>query len=174
MCPQFKVMTTLAKARFRSKRRVEDMGISHLIVGVTDIDVFLELYNALFFNYMESGPGDYGYRVGFLNLLKKNKWGIAAGGASVRFRRRIPPFRRFSLSTRVICLDGRWFCFLRETHRNNKICSSALMKIGIRSTDGLVPAPDVAQAMDMGNWTPEIPGLGYRLGGSREPATVAL
>ncbi len=157
MYPHLKVMTTLAKARFRPKLNIEDQGILHLRVGITDIDLFLELNNARYFNYMEMGRWDYGYRVGFLRLLKEKKWGIAVGGASVRYRRRIPLFRRFTLSTRLICHDGRWLYFLQETNSRHRICSSALMKIGVTSKNGLIPAPDVTEAMNINNWNPVIP-----------------
>jgi len=157
MYPFLKVFTTLAKARFRSKLNVEDTSILHLRVGLTDTDMFMELNNAFFFKYMDLGRWDYSYRVGFLSLMKKRKWGLAVGGVSVRFRRRIPLFRKFSLSTQLICQDGKWLYFLQETHSKNRICSSALVKIGITSRDGLVKAPDVAKAMGADKWGTDVP-----------------
>ena len=157
MYPHLKVIATLAKARFRPTLGIEDQGVLHWRVGLSDIDLFLELNNARFFNYMEFGRWDFGYRVGFLRLLKAKRWGIAVGGASVRLRRRIPLFRRFSLSTQLICHDGRWFYFLQETNSKHRICSSALMKIGVTSKNGLIPAPDVMEAMNINNWNPAIP-----------------
>lgn len=54
--------------------------------------------------------------------------GVAIGGASIRYRRRIPFLTKFTLTTELICHDGRWIYFLQETHVKGKICSSALMK----------------------------------------------
>ena len=79
------------------------------------------------------------------------------GGASVRYRRRIPFFSKFALSTQLICHDGRWFYFLQETNRKNRICSSALIKAGITSKAGLVPAPEVAKAMGQEKWGADVP-----------------
>ena len=158
MFPYLKLTATLMKARFRSKLNVDDPSILHFRAGFTDIDMFMEINHARYFNYMELGRWDYSYRVGFLSLMKKQKWGIAVGGVSVRYRRRIPLFSKFSLSTRLICHDGRWLYFLHETHRNSRICSSALIKVGITSRDGLVPALRVAEYMGMENWRPDVPG----------------
>ena len=157
MYPFIKLMTVLAKAKFRSKLNIDDKSILHFRAGITDIDVFLELNHARYLNMMELGRWDYSYRIGFLGLMKKQRWGIAIGGASVRYRRRIPAFRKFELSTQMICHDGRWIYFLQETHRKGKICASALIKVGITSKDGLVPAPKVASAMGEEHWGEEMP-----------------
>jgi acyl-CoA thioesterase FadM len=157
MYPYLKWLATLTKARFRSKLDVDDKSVRNFRAGITDIDMFFELNHARYFNYMELGRWEYCYRIGFLDLLWKKKWGIAIGGASVRYRRRIPFFSKFTLSTQMICHDGRWLYFLQETHRNSLICSSALIKVGITSKDGLVPAPEVAKAMGHEHWGKEIP-----------------
>ena len=76
---------------------------------------------------------------------------------SIRYRRRIPFLAKFELTTKMICHDGRWIYFLHEFYRKNKICASALLKVGITSKQGLVPAPQVAKAMGIGNWGDEMP-----------------
>ena len=157
MYPFLKFTTILIKARFRSKLNLEDKSILKLSACLTDIDMFMELNNARYFNYMELGRWDFSYRVGFLRLMKKHKWGVTAGGTSVRFRRRIPFASRFTLTTQLICHDGRWFYFLQETHRKNKICSSALMKIGVTSKNGLVPVAEVLKTIDREDWGSDIP-----------------
>ena len=114
-----------------------------LRAGITDIDLFLELNNARYFNYMELGRWDFSFRTGLAGLAKKHKWGVAVGGASIRYRRRIPFLSKFSLTTKLICHDGRWAYFLQETHMKEKICSSALIKFGVTSKGRLVPTDEV-------------------------------
>jgi YbgC/YbaW family acyl-CoA thioester hydrolase len=157
MYPFLKLTATLVTAKFRSKLNIEEKSILKLRAGFTDIDMFMELNNARYFTYMELGRWDFSYRVGFVSLMKKNKWGIVIGGASVRYRRRIPFLSKFTLTTQLICHDGRWFYFLQEMHRKNKICFSALMKAGVTSKNGLVPASEVIKNMGVENWNPDIP-----------------
>ena len=92
---------------------------------------------------MELGRWDYSYRVGFLQLMRSKQWGVAVGGASIRYRRRIPLYSKFTVTSTLICHDGRWFYFLQEFHRGNTICASALMKVCAVSKDGLIPATEV-------------------------------
>lgn len=148
MYPYIKLITTLIKAKYRSKISFADTSVMSCRAGLTDIDIFVELNNARHLSYMELGRWDFSKRTGFLDLMKKNKWGIAVGGASVRYRRRIGFLKKFTLSTQLICHDGRWFYFLQETHVKGHICSSALIKLGTTSKQGLVPATDVLAALE--------------------------
>ena len=157
MYPFLKLTATLIRAKFRSKLQLEDKSTLKLRAGITDIDVFMELNNARYFTYMELGRWDFSCRVGFTDLMKKNTWSVALGGSSVRFRRRIPFLAKFTLTTQLVCHDGRWFYFLQETHIRNRICSSALMKLGVTSRKGLVPAAEVLKKIHRGDWGTDIP-----------------
>jgi acyl-CoA thioesterase FadM len=157
MYPFLKLGITLLKARSRPRINIDEKSEIQLRAGLTDIDMFLELNNARYFNYMELGRWDFSQRVGFIDIMRQNKWGVAVGGASIRYRRRIPLFKKFTLTTEVICHDGRWFYFLQETHIDDTICSSALMKVCATSKQGLVPAIDVAEAYGRKDWGLEMP-----------------
>ncbi len=146
MYPYVKLLTTLFKAKYRPELNLDDKSVLSCRAGLTDIDVFIELNNARHLSYMELGRWDYSRRVGLLALMKKHKWAVAVGGASVRYRRRIGFLQKFTLTTQLICHDGRWFYFLQETHVKGKVCSSALIKAATTSKQGLVPANEVLEA----------------------------
>jgi len=158
MYPYLKLAVTLIKARSRSKLTIDDKSTLKFRAGVTDVDMFMELNHARYFTYMELARWDYGYRTGLLKLMKAQKWSFPIGGVSVRFRRRIPFRGKFTLTTQPICHDGRWFYFLQETHRNNEICSSALIKLAATSREGVVPAVEVLKHFDKPDWGQTMPG----------------
>jgi len=157
MYPFIKFLMTLARAKYRPPLSLDGESVLRLRAGITDIDMFMELNNARYFTYMEMGRWDFSYRVGFVRLMKKRKWGVVVGGVSTRFRRRIPFLSRFDLNTKLICHDGRWFYALQETRRGDKIYSSALLKMGVTSKEGLIPAPDVLLALGKNDWNPTLP-----------------
>lgn len=148
MYPVVKFALTILGARRRPELAITEPGVLGYRAGLTDVDMFGELNNARYLSYMELGRWDYSWRVGFVALMRRRRWGVAVGGASIRYRRRIPLFARFRLTTQVICHDGRWFYFLHEFHARERICASALLKIGVTSRDGLVPAPEVVAQFD--------------------------
>ncbi|MCP3687993.1 MAG: thioesterase [Gammaproteobacteria bacterium] len=157
MYPYLKLAATLLKARRSPRLDVDDTSLLEFRPGISDIDIFGELNHARYFNYMELGRWDYSYRIGFVDVIRQKKWGLVVGGASIRYRRRIPFLKKFSLTTRVVCHDSRWFYFLQETYIGEQICSSALVKAGASSKDGLVPATEVAIALGKEGWGKEIP-----------------
>jgi YbgC/YbaW family acyl-CoA thioester hydrolase len=157
MYPILKLTSTLFRAKYREKLTPQDKSIIKCRAGLMDIDVFLELNNARYFNYMELGRWDYIYRSGFLSMMKEKKWAATVGGASIRYRRRIPFLSRFTLTTQLICHDGRWFYILQETYMKDKICSSALMKVGAVSNKGLVSTEEIMHYLNFPDWKPAIP-----------------
>ncbi|MFT5225905.1 MAG: YbgC/YbaW family acyl-CoA thioester hydrolase [Polaribacter sp.] len=157
MFPYLKLAITLLRSRKRSKLSIDETGVIQCRVGLTDIDPFMELNHARQITYMELGRWDFSYRTGFLDLLKQKGWGLTVGGISIRYRRRVALWQRFSVTTQVVCHDGRWFYFLQEIIKDEKICSSALIKAGAVSKQGLVPAIEALEAVDQGDWGHDIP-----------------
>lgn len=157
MYPYLKLLFTLYKARKHPAITLDESSTLQLRAGLTDIDIFFELNHARYITYMELARWDHSCRIGFVTLMKKKRWAVAIGGVSIRYRRRIPFMRKFTLTTRLLCHDQRWFYFLQETHSRNRICSSALVKAGVTSREGLVPATDVLKVMGMQDWNPAMP-----------------
>lgn len=158
MYPFVKLAATLWRARRGTRLNIDERSVLRLRAGFTDVDLFGELNHARHLTCMELGRWDYSLRTGFVALMKQKKWGLTVGGASIRYRRRIPLLHRFTLTTELLCHDERWFYFLQETHRDGRICSSALVKAGATSKAGLVPATEVAAAMGRADWNPPMPG----------------
>jgi len=147
MYPIFRFAGVLLRARYRAPIKFDDASVLSYRVGLSDVDMFLELNNARYLNFMELGRWDYSYRVGFLRLMRSRNWGVAVGGASIRYRRRIPLFKKFTMTTKLICHDARWFYFLQEFYMHEAICASALMKVCAVSKHGLVPATEVLEEL---------------------------
>ncbi len=57
MYPYIRLAITLFKARSRPKLDIDEKSVLHLRPDITDIDIFVELNNARYFNLM--GLGDY-------------------------------------------------------------------------------------------------------------------
>ncbi|NNE62507.1 MAG: hypothetical protein HKN34_00350 [Gammaproteobacteria bacterium] len=62
MYPYIKLAITLFKARSRPKLAIHEKSVLNFRAGITDIDIFMEL-----------GRRDYSSRVGFVDIMRKNK-----------------------------------------------------------------------------------------------------
>lgn len=143
MYPYFRLAAILLTARHRPALGIDERAEVDFRVGLFDADIFGELNNARYLTFAELARWDYSMRVGFVKIMRQKSWGLAVGGVSLRYRRRIPLFRKFSVTAELVCHDGRWFYFLQEFHSRGRICASALLKVGATSKQGLVPAAEV-------------------------------
>jgi len=157
MYPYIRLARVLLAARRRPSLGALDRTEVDFRVGLFDADLFGELNNARYLTFAELARWDYSMRVGFVRTMRQHKWGLAVGGTSLRYRRRIPLFHRFRVSAELVCHDGRWFYFLQEFHSRGRICASALIKVGATSKQGLVPAPEVLDALGE-TASAEVPG----------------
>jgi len=157
MYPYLMTLRTVLSARFRPTLQFEGTSVLNLRAGFNDIDHYGEINNGRQLTLMDLGRYDLGVRVGLMKLIAKKKWGLAVGGISIRYRRRIPFLKRYSLKTRVMGHDGRWFYFLQEMWCEDKICSSALVKAGIISKSGLVLAQEVLEEFPDTEWKEPLP-----------------
>ncbi len=147
MYPFFRLSTVLLKANFRPKISFTESAKLRLRAGLSDIDILLELNNARHLVAFELARWDFSMRCGLLGLVARKRWGLTVGGASVRYRRRVPFGAKYEVSCQPICHDGRWFYLLQEITCNNQICSSGLMKVGVTDHGKLVPALQVMEEL---------------------------
>jgi hypothetical protein len=144
MYPYFRLLRVLSRARFAQRQGIDVQSVLNFRAWPGDIDVFPEMNN--------------GRQLTVMDLARRRKWGFAVAGASVRFRKRIRPFTRFTLCTRLLGHDARWFYFLQEYRCRKEVCSSALIRAAVTSKTGIVPVDTVLEAMGVLDWDPELPG----------------
>jgi acyl-CoA thioesterase FadM len=151
------LLSTLIKARLGSSLKINEESVLKMRVFWGDIDIYPELNNGRHLTLMDLGRLDLAQRTGLLRAVHREKWGFVVAGASVRYRNRLMAFNRFQLHTRVVGVDDRWFYFQQKTIRKGRIHSSALVRAGIASKEGLVPVKKVLDAMGISDWHPGLP-----------------
>ena len=157
MYPYFKAIKVLLHSKFKPGLKIYDESIVHLRAGFSDIDMYPEVNNGRHLTLMDLGRFDLAVRTGLIGFIHRKNWGLVVGGASIRYRRKIPFFRKFTLTTKLLGHDERWFYFQQTTSRQQKICSAALVKAGIKSSEGLVPASVVFKEMGIENGPSKLP-----------------
>jgi acyl-CoA thioesterase FadM len=155
--PYLRLLGTLIKARFGSSLKINEESVLKIRVFLGDIDIYPELNNGRHLTLMDLGRLDLAQRTGLLRVVHREKWGFVVAGASVRYRNRLKTFNRFQLHTRIVGIDDRWFYFHQTTIRKGNIHSSALVRAGITSKQGLVPVKRVLEAMGISDWDPGLP-----------------
>jgi acyl-CoA thioesterase FadM len=155
--PYLRLSKILIRAKLGPSLNLDEESVLKLRVYSGDIDIYPELNNGRHLTLMDLGRLDLAQRTGLMRVVKAQKWGFAVAGASVRYRHRLKAFNRFTLHTRVAAIDDRWFYFHQNTIRNGKIHSSALIRAGITSKQGIVPVKNVLDALGKPDWNPGMP-----------------
>jgi acyl-CoA thioesterase FadM len=155
--PYLRLLSVLTKAKFKPSLDINKESILKMRVFFGDTDFYPELNNGRHLTLMDLGRFDLAVRTGLLKSVHKQKWRFAVAGASVRFRHRLKLFRRFLLHTRLVAVDKRWFYFHQKTIIKGKIHSSALIRAGVTSKQGIVPVKDVLDIMGISNWNLDMP-----------------
>jgi acyl-CoA thioesterase FadM len=136
---------------------VDDESVLKMRVFFSDMDFYPELNNGRYLTLMDLGRIELALRTGLWRTVRQKKWGLVVAGASIRYRHKLKAFRRFTLHTRIVAADRRWFYFHQFTSRKGKIYSSALVRTGITSRLGVVPVRKVLEALGVPDWDPGMP-----------------
>lgn len=138
--------------QFRAKQKSElnhpfEESAINMRVWPWDIDMFMELNNGRYLTLMDIGRFELGERMGLFKALKKNQWGLMVGAVSTRYRRRLRPFQKFKLRTKILYFDDRWFYFRQWFVTASGAHASFLVRTAVVSKGGLVPTSNVVKAM---------------------------
>ncbi len=157
MYPLFRLLKVSA-AGFSGKR-LDSLATSRIrfLVWPNDIDTNFHLNNGRYLTLMDLGRWDLALRTGLVGLVLKNRWQPLAGGVAIRYRRPLPPFKTYEMTTRLMCWDHKWFyaeqCFVQD----GRAKARALVRLLFKGQDGNVPPADVGRALGYRGPTPEIP-----------------
>lgn len=157
MYPFARLLWLFGAARRRPKLRLGETSEFSGWTRPWDCDMFGEMNNGRHLTLMDFGRFDFAIRVGLLDVIKRENWGLVVGGASVRYRKRLKPFDRFSIRTRLAASDEKWFYFQQSLIRDGEACSSALVRTAVARGSGTVPTAEVAAAMQAGDLRMETP-----------------
>lgn len=135
-----------------------DEHVSEHICWPWDMDLFLELNNGRALTLFDLGRLGMAQRVGLIDTLKRERWGLTMAGSSVRYRRRIRNMERFTVRSRAVCWDDK-FTYIEQSmwKRNGECANHVLYRAAVTDANGLVPPHRVLSAMGQEATSPAKP-----------------
>ena len=131
--------------------------VSHHLCLPWDLDGFAELNNGRTLTLYDIGRFTAGRRMGLSGVLKRNRWGLAVAGTSVRYRRRVTAFQRIEMRTRCVGWDHR-FVYIDQSMWVDGTCTSqALLRTAVTSRAGTVDPALVAREIGHEGPSPALP-----------------
>ncbi|WP_432255277.1 acyl-CoA thioesterase [Limimaricola sp. AA108-03] len=133
---------------------------SHHVVMPWDLDFWNELNNGRTLSLFDLGRMPLSQRIGVIGALRRQGWGMAVAGVSVRYRRRVQGFARLTMRSRAVCWDDRYVYTEQGMFRGDGECTShALVRLAItdRKRGGVVNPARLMEALGQDPASPPMP-----------------
>lgn len=123
-----------------------------------DIDLWMELNNGRTLTLYDLGRIPLGQRSGLPKVLKTHSWGLTVAGSTIRYRRRIRPFEKFTMRTRGVGWDDKFFYIEQSMWKTDGECAShAVIRSAFTSANGIVPPEKVLACLGYPEISPQLP-----------------
>ena len=126
-------------------------------VWPNDIDLNLHMNNARFLSVMDYGRTHLLARNGLLEHILRSRWQPLVGAVWITYRRSLPAFAAYQLTSRMVCWDERWF-YIEQTFTGRKgLAAVGWVKGILRDSQGSVQPQSVIEGVAPSLLSPPIP-----------------
>jgi acyl-CoA thioesterase FadM len=125
-------------------------------VGATDADLQV-VNNARYFEQMELARLEMMVRSGIFAVARREKWLPLTAAQTLRYKRPLRRFERFTLKSRVVCWDERWFFISHVFEREGKLVAAGLVRGCFRAKEGVVPPSEAFRRLGLSGESPAMP-----------------
>jgi acyl-CoA thioesterase FadM len=148
MYPFLRLGLNLFSARKLPPMNVLDLHVSQHRCRLVDCDIFMEMNNGRILTLYEMGRFQAAVRMGLWALLKKKRWGLTVAGTSIRYRRRITPFEKYEIRTKIATWDDRFVYIEQGMFKMSGECAShVLFRTAVVAKGRAVPTDVLIEAM---------------------------
>lgn len=128
-----------------------------LRVWPNDVDLNWHLNNARYLSYMDYGRMHLLARTQLLTHILRARWTPLVGAVWVTYRRSLTLFARFTLASRLVCWDDRWF-YMEQTFTGDEgLAAVGWVKGMLRELGGAVNPQAVLEKIAPGVASPPMP-----------------
>lgn len=146
----FRFLWTIFKARFRSRIGPLDSSIVRFTVLPQDCDLNFHLNAGRFLSFMDIARIELLARMRVFREVIRRGWRPVVGGAVIRYRRSVEPFERFTVQSRTVGWDEKWFYVEHILNRaDGSMAATAYTRVLLRRKGGTVPPRECIELMGL-------------------------
>lgn len=157
MYPIIRVIKEVFKAKKMPPLHPLGRHVSHHRCWPQDIDTYMEMNNGRILTMLDLGRIGLAQRVGLLDALRKNTWGLTMAGASIRYRKRIRPFVKFRIVSKAVGWSERFFYLEHTIWIGDQCAVQALFRAAVTDKNGIVDPSRVFAAVGLDEPSPDKP-----------------
>ena len=122
-----------------------------------DIDINLHLNNARYLSQMDYARTHLLARTGLLEHIVRSRWQPLVGAVWITYRRSLPLFSAFKLTSRLVCWDERWLYMEQTFTGKDGLVAVGWVKGALREPAGVVAPQRVIDLTHPGLVSPPLP-----------------
>ncbi len=126
-------------------------------VWPNDVDFNFHLNNARFLSVMDYGRVHLLARGGVVKTILRERWVPVVGAVWITYRRSLPLWAPFTLSTRMVGWDNRWFYMEQVFTGDEGLAAVGWVKGALRGKSGAVDPQSVMELVQPGIVSPPLP-----------------
>lgn len=126
-------------------------------VWPNEIDINLHMNNARYLSVMDYGRTHLLARTRLLEHIIHSRWRPLVGAVWMTYRRSLPLFAAFTLSSRLVCWDERWFYFEQVFTGSEGQAAVGWVKGILRDAQGNIDPQTVIDRIAPGTMSPQMP-----------------
>ena len=136
---------------------VLDEDVLRMRVWPNDIDLNLHMNNARYLSIMDYARTHFLARTHLLEHIIRSRWQPLVGAAWVTYRRSLPLFCLFTLGSRMVCWDEKWFYIEQTFSSRGEVAAVGWIKGTLRDAHGSVEPQRVIEGVAPGVVSPPMP-----------------
>jgi acyl-CoA thioesterase FadM len=122
-----------------------------------DIDINLHMNNARYLNIMDYARTHLLARTRLLEHIIQSRWQPLVGAVWITYRRSLPLFSAFSIASRMVCWDEKWFYLEQTFTGRDGLAAMGWVKGVLRNSGGIVDPQQVIEGVAPGLLSPPMP-----------------
>jgi len=137
------------RGHFRSKVKLGETTEVTMRVMPMDLDFLMHVNNGVYLSYLDHGRMDMIFRNGLYNLTREKGWYGVVAGESIRFKKSLKLFDKFTIQTTGQGFDDKYFFILHKIICRGEVMATALVKIRfLKKKGGTVSPGEIFQALN--------------------------
>ena len=127
-------------------------------VWPNDLDVFMHMNNGAYLTVADLGRTDLMLRSGAFGPIRARGWYPVVAGETIRFRRSLRPFERYTIATRLLGWTDRSVYLEQRFETGEGLVARALIDARFLGPRGArVPVDELLRAVDLAGPAPALP-----------------
>lgn len=145
--PFFRLASVTLKAFKKTKINFWEASNIKTKVHPNDLDINVHMNNARYSTMFDLGRFDFLVRTGLIKLIWTEKWRPVIGSTMVSYLKSLKLYEKFTISTKVVFFDDKWFYLEHLLKKNNELMSRAFVKCLFLQKGQKIATQDLLKAL---------------------------